>query len=146
MDHSPGQAQQVAKSLGFDPATQLQDLLVDNLGICGCAHALIMLAAALEQSNAGDRILMASYGDGSDALLFQVTEAIGKLKNSRHTLDNLLSSKECCQAMKDTSVIVDYWNHNPANHFAFSPLQPLAGVNVIQPFAFMVANATIAGW
>ncbi len=82
--------QQVAKRLGFDPATQLQDLLVHNLGICGCAHVLLMLAATLEESKAGDKVLLASYGDGSDAFLFQVTDAI---KHNRRVA-NLLASKK----------------------------------------------------
>ena len=47
--------QQLARQLGFDPKTQLQDLLNSNLGVCGCAHALLLLAAALETAREGDK-------------------------------------------------------------------------------------------
>jgi 3-hydroxy-3-methylglutaryl CoA synthase len=86
--------QQVARSLGFDPKTQLQDLLVDSLGICGCAHALLMLVSALEEARAGDRLLLASYGDGSDAFLLQVTDEINKVKHSRRGVEGSLASKK----------------------------------------------------
>ena len=86
--------QQLAKSLGFNPETQLQDLLIDNLGISGCAHGLLMLVAALEEANAGDRLLLASYGDGSDAFLVQVTDEIDKIKNDRRAVKGYLASKK----------------------------------------------------
>ena len=86
--------QQLARSLGFDPKTQLQDLLIGNLGICGCAHALLMLVAALEEANAGDRVILASYGDGSDAFLLQVTDEVDKIKHSRRAVKGFLASKK----------------------------------------------------
>src|SRR3546814_8727909 len=39
-----------------------------------------MLAAALESAQAGERILLASFGQGCDLLLFEVTAAIGSVK------------------------------------------------------------------
>ena len=38
-----------------------------------------MLAHALEQAKPGDRILVAAFGQGCDALLFEVNDAIGRL-------------------------------------------------------------------
>ena len=68
-------AQQVlARRLDLDVKTQLQDLLIANVGLTGCAHTLLMLVAALEEARAGDRILMASYGSGCDAFLLRVTD------------------------------------------------------------------------
>ena len=59
----------------------------DNLGaVCGdtgVAHPLLMLAAALEEARPGDRILLAAFGEGCDALLFEVTPAIGKASGRR---------------------------------------------------------------
>lgn len=64
----------LARRLGLDVKTQLQDLLITNIGITGCAHSLLMLVAALERASTGDRILMASYGSGCDAFLLRVTD------------------------------------------------------------------------
>jgi uncharacterized OB-fold protein len=73
----------LAQSLGFDVKTQLQDPLLDAVGYCGAAHSLIMLVAALEEANPGDRILLAAYGDGADALVLQVTEEIKRVRDRR---------------------------------------------------------------
>ncbi len=86
--------QQLARRLGFDPKTQLQDLLIGNLGVCGCAHALLMLVAALEEAKTGDRLLLASYGDGSDAFLLQVTGEVDKIKQGRRGVKGSLASKK----------------------------------------------------
>jgi 3-hydroxy-3-methylglutaryl CoA synthase len=60
-----------------------ESALRDNLGtVCGdtgAAHPLLMLAHALQDAKPGDRILVAAFGQGCDALLFEVTDAIAKL-------------------------------------------------------------------
>ena len=66
----------LARSLGFDPRTQVQDTLYATVGNSGTAAALMMLVAALEESKAGDKILFASYGDGADTFIFQVTNSV----------------------------------------------------------------------
>lgn len=66
----------LAKKLGFDPKTQLQNDLVQSVGFTGTAHSFIMLIAALEESKPKDKILLAGYGDGVDVLIFEVTEEI----------------------------------------------------------------------
>ena len=85
--------QGLARQLGFDPKTQLQDLMTANLGVCGCAHALLLLAAALEEAKAGDNLLVASYGDGSDAFLVEVTAEVDKVKGGRRGVKGFLASK-----------------------------------------------------
>ena len=67
----------LARSLGFDPA-QVQDSMFMTLGNTGTALAKMMLVAALEEAKSGDRILFASYGNGADAFVLQVTEGIEK--------------------------------------------------------------------
>jgi 3-hydroxy-3-methylglutaryl CoA synthase len=62
----------VAKALGFDPKTQLQDGLWTMVGDCGTAQPLVLLAAALERAKPGELLLVAGYGDGADALLVRV--------------------------------------------------------------------------
>jgi 3-hydroxy-3-methylglutaryl CoA synthase len=85
--------QRLARRLGFDVNMQLQDLLITNVGITGCAHVLLMLVAALEEVKAGDKILMASYGSGCDAFLLTVTEEIEKVKDNRRGVRGYLDSK-----------------------------------------------------
>ncbi len=86
--------QGLARRLGFDVRTQLQDLLINNVGITGCAHALLMLVATLEEAKAGDRILLASYGSGCDAVLLKVTEEIESIKGNRRGVKGHLNSKK----------------------------------------------------
>ncbi|WP_456330059.1 hydroxymethylglutaryl-CoA synthase family protein [Archaeoglobus sp.] len=63
----------IALSLGFSQE-QIQDPLITTLGNTGNAHPLIMLAAALEKVENGSKIIVASYGSGSDAVLFTAKE------------------------------------------------------------------------
>jgi len=79
----------LARNLGFDPKTQLQDLLFATLGNTGTAASLMMLAAALEEAKPGNRILFAGYGDGSDAFVLSVTENITKIQNGPKMKDRL---------------------------------------------------------
>lgn len=65
----------VARKTGFAPE-QLQDNLMMQVGDCGSAQALLGLAAALETARPGDYILMAAYGNGADAYLFQATDGV----------------------------------------------------------------------
>ncbi len=69
---------EVAKKLGFDPKTQVQPHLFDVMGNTGSAYALMLLVGALEESKPGDRLLLSSYGNGSDAVALRVTERIEK--------------------------------------------------------------------
>jgi 3-hydroxy-3-methylglutaryl CoA synthase len=65
----------IARKLGIS-----QEKVLDNMhegcGETGAAHPLVMLVAALEEAKPGDKILVASFGQGSDALLFEATEQI----------------------------------------------------------------------
>jgi len=69
-------AADLAKSLGFDPKTQLVDTLQPQIGCTGCAEPLLLLARALDRAQPGQRILLGGYGEGADALLFRATDAI----------------------------------------------------------------------
>lgn len=74
---------QAARSLGFDVKTQLQEGMFDTVGNTGAAFAPMMLVAALEESRPGDRLLLASYGDGCDAYILRVTSEVEKGRNRR---------------------------------------------------------------
>jgi len=61
--------------LGFN-SNQLQDPLFDSIGNTGAAYPLMLLVAALEEAKPGDKILLGSYGDGSDVFILEATEHI----------------------------------------------------------------------
>ncbi len=71
----PRQHAKLAKKLGFDDS-QIQYPFFTEIGHMGTAGILVMLRAAFEEAKPGDRILLANYGDGADAFLLKVTEAI----------------------------------------------------------------------
>ena len=68
----------VAKRAGIGEAA-VRDNLAAVCGDTGAAHALLLLAHALAQAQPGDLIAVAAFGQGCDALLFEVTGAIGAL-------------------------------------------------------------------
>lgn len=81
----------LAKMMGFDPKTQVQDTMIDSMGNTGCALAPMMLVAALEDAKPGDKLLFASYGDGADAYILQVNEQIEKIRDRRGIKRHLAS-------------------------------------------------------
>ncbi|MFC1989010.1 hydroxymethylglutaryl-CoA synthase [Chloroflexota bacterium] len=86
----------LGRKMGFTPE-QIQNPLLDTVGNTGTALPLMILVAALEEAKPGDRILLVSYGNGSDALMLRVTDEIEKIRDRRgikrhldikRTLDN----------------------------------------------------------
>ncbi len=73
---------ELGKAIGFQPA-QIQEPLLDTVGNTGTALPLMILVAALEEASPGDRILLVSYGSGSDAIVLRVTEEIKKIRDRR---------------------------------------------------------------
>jgi 3-hydroxy-3-methylglutaryl CoA synthase len=69
----------VAKPLGLDPKAVI-DPKTDAWGMLGTPQPFVSLAAALEGANPGDKVLLACYGDGCDAMVFEVNEAVQKFK------------------------------------------------------------------
>jgi len=88
----------IAKLLGAAPE-KLADTLHEVCGETGTAHPLLMLTAALDEAKPGDRLLVAGFGQGCNALYFVVTDHIldlaprsgfkGALENKK-TIDNYL--------------------------------------------------------
>lgn len=60
-------------------AEQLAGTLQAEVGECGTAHPFIMLAKELETARPGDVLLVAGVGQGATAMIFRVTDQIGKL-------------------------------------------------------------------
>jgi hydroxymethylglutaryl-CoA synthase len=71
----------LAKKLKLDK-TQVQDPLYNDIGNTGAAAPFLMLLAALEAAQPGDRIVFIGYGDGADAFLLRVTEEIKKYQKN----------------------------------------------------------------
>jgi hydroxymethylglutaryl-CoA synthase len=65
----------VIHQLRFSP-DQAQNHMPDTLGNTGNASVFLTLAAALEESRPGDRILLGNYGSGADAFLMKITDNI----------------------------------------------------------------------
>jgi len=65
------------------PRNALVDPLFGKLGNAGTAFAPLLLVSALESAKPGERILLASYGDGAAAFAFAVTPHVEKLEPRR---------------------------------------------------------------
>ena len=78
----------LARRMKFDK-TQVQEPLYNDIGNTGTAAALLMLTAALEKSQAGDRVLLAGYGDGCDAFVLRVTDEIERIQKKSLISDKL---------------------------------------------------------
>lgn len=81
----------VTKSMKLDPAV-VQDTFFNQFGDTGNAQVFITLAAALEQAKAGDRMLVASYGNGADVFTVTATAGLPAAKPARD-MDYYLNTK-----------------------------------------------------
>ncbi|MGE4321652.1 MAG: 3-oxoacyl-[acyl-carrier-protein] synthase III C-terminal domain-containing protein [Sphingobium sp.] len=73
---------QVAKSCGLRPDSVVPTLH-DRMGDAGSAHALLLLAHLLETAEPGALILLLEFGNGADAALFRVTDAVRGFRPAR---------------------------------------------------------------
>lgn len=89
----PGDFKKIGKMLGLG-LEKLQDPMIANVGYTGASNSLMLLTAALEGAKPGDKIIVASFGSGSDALLFEVTEEIEKIKGNRRGTKKHLAAKK----------------------------------------------------
>jgi 3-hydroxy-3-methylglutaryl CoA synthase/NAD(P)-dependent dehydrogenase (short-subunit alcohol dehydrogenase family) len=89
-----GDHRKIAQGLGAGP-----EKLIDNMhevcGEIGAAHSFLMFIAALEQAKAGDRILMCGFGQGANAVYFEVTDNIAKLPQRNGVAGSLANKKRC---------------------------------------------------
>ena len=72
----------VADMVGLK-ADSIQDKLFEGCGDTGAAHSLLMLVHTLEVAKPGEKILVVGFGQGGDAMIFEVTEAIAKYQRDR---------------------------------------------------------------
>jgi 3-hydroxy-3-methylglutaryl CoA synthase len=71
-----GGAAQIAKLLKFE-GNVVSDL-DGQCGYAGAAQVPLMLALALETAKPGEKLLVVGFGQGTDVLIFEVTDAIAK--------------------------------------------------------------------
>jgi hydroxymethylglutaryl-CoA synthase len=88
-----GARKNINRKLGLTPE-QVQDDLMMDVGDTGSAHPLLMLAKTLEDAAPGDRLLVLSYGNGCDALIFEVTEAIDAYHDRLRVTDSIKNQLE----------------------------------------------------
>jgi 3-hydroxy-3-methylglutaryl CoA synthase len=97
----------VAKKLGFQE-DQIQDPFFQEVGACGSAAPLFLLAAAMETARPGDRFLLFGYGEGADAFLLRVTNEIQRRSLSR-SLSEHLSEKRFYPSYQIYKKMRDYY-------------------------------------
>jgi hydroxymethylglutaryl-CoA synthase len=111
--------QQLARNLGFDYKTQVQESFFSNVGNTGSAYALMMLVGALEEAKAEDKLLLANYGDGADAFILTITKGGKKLKARRgmkYHLDSKLPLMSYDKYLRYRGIIQGYtfWENQSA--------------------------------
>jgi 3-hydroxy-3-methylglutaryl CoA synthase len=82
----------LGRQLGLDGA-QLQDTGFLAIGNTGTPQVLMTLSAALDGCDAGDRVLVANYGDGADAFLVELTESFPAAPEKRPVLTYVTSKR-----------------------------------------------------
>ena len=90
---SPGMKENegLAKKFSFTPQ-QTGDNFMLEVGNCGAAQPLLMLADAIENAEPDDLILMAAYGNGANAVIFRVTAEIKNI-GQKHTVRTAIGVK-----------------------------------------------------
>jgi 3-hydroxy-3-methylglutaryl CoA synthase len=88
-----GVPQKTAAKCGIDPE-KVRDNLAMTVGEAGTAHALVMLAHVLEDAKPGEKILLASFGQGCDAIVFEATDALAGFPRRKGVSGSLAHRKE----------------------------------------------------
>ena len=91
--------QTIAKQCGIDPE-KVRDNLAAVCGETGTAHALLMLVDALQDAEPGQKILVAGFGQGCDALVLETTGALKDLSKRNGVKGSLANRKEESNYMK----------------------------------------------
>lgn len=84
----PKNTAKVVAKFGFNPETQLQGALNQEIGDTGTPMALMNLIQALENAAAGQKILVTSYGNGCDVFSVSATDKLASFP---------FYKKTCCQ-------------------------------------------------
>lgn len=87
----------LARQLKFPEAALPKEPVIARVGNTGSASCLLGLAAALEEARPHDQVLVVSYGDGAEALLFTVTEAVTGFRSRQPIARQLVAGRALTQ-------------------------------------------------
>ena len=99
----------VAARVGL-PESSVRDPLDAVMGEAGTAHALVLLAHALESAAPGEIVLVAGFGQGCDALLLRTTERVAEGRRSRGVSGHLARRREESQLQPSSSPSTGWWS------------------------------------
>ncbi|SLN63863.1 hydroxymethylglutaryl-CoA synthase family protein [Oceanibacterium hippocampi] len=85
--------EKIAQMTGIAPE-KLADPLDGAVGMTGCAHPLVLLSRALEDAAPGQVLVVASFGQGCDVLVFRATERIADRKPANGVTGYLARRRE----------------------------------------------------
>ena len=89
----------IAAGLGAAPK-KLIDNMHEVCGETGAAHSFMMFITALEEAKPGDRILLCGFGQGANALYFEVTDNIDRIADRNGVAGSLANKKTTDNYMK----------------------------------------------
>jgi 3-hydroxy-3-methylglutaryl CoA synthase len=89
----PRVVQSIAKQIGV-AETSVRSNLDGQCGDTGTAHPLVMLVHALQEAKPGERLLVASFGQGCDALIFEATAALPAMQKARRGIVGSLKRRK----------------------------------------------------
>lgn len=101
-----------ARRLGFSKEQIAPSLVVDKIGNPYSASSMLGLAATLDIARPGEKIFMVSYGSGagSDAFLWETTEALLQLQKEK------LAKKQLVEQQIEKKIYVDYVGYLKQTH------------------------------
>jgi hydroxymethylglutaryl-CoA synthase len=76
--------------------TAVHEGLAAGCGESGAAHPLVTLVHTLENAQPGDKILVIGFGQGGDALLFEVTDELPGYRRTAHGVSRWLQRRLPC--------------------------------------------------
>jgi hydroxymethylglutaryl-CoA synthase len=81
------------RQLRFPETATPKETVIGRAGNTGAAACLLGLVAALEEARPRDQILVVSYGNGAEALLFEATDAVAARRPARSVAAQLAAGK-----------------------------------------------------
>lgn len=87
-------ANMVAKKLGFEEKQLAPSLLYEQTGDTGASSALLSLAAVMDQSKPGEKILLAAYGSGAGSMAVSLTVTGEPFKDRENTFKKQLDKSK----------------------------------------------------
>ncbi len=83
----------IAGSIGVDP-TKVEDVMFFSVGNPGVPLVLMMMANALQQAKAGDKLLVVNNGDGADAFVVELDEEFAAVEGRKGLIGHLFQKRD----------------------------------------------------